>query len=116
MRRLSFVAVVTALAVSGCVAHMTPYGVSIEPLADIYVAGPPVVVEPPPSVVFRPLPPVVVVPDRRVYRYDNRYYYYWGDSWYWGREQRGPWYPLERRYWPPRVERRDRGGGGFERR
>jgi hypothetical protein len=102
MKRLFAAAL--ALGLAGCYATATPYGVFIEPLADIVVTGPPVVVSSPPSVVFQPLPPVYVVPDRRVYRYDNHYYYYWGDSWYWGRDHRGPWHPLDRRYWPPRTE------------
>ncbi len=117
MKRL--LAVAAALALSGCIAHMTPYGVSIEPLADVYLLGPPVVVAPPSPAVVQPLPPVVIVPDRSVYYYGSLYYYFWGDSWYWGRERRGPWHPLQREYWPARMERRDydRGpGGGPERR
>ena len=120
MKRLLAAAIVVALA--GCVAHVGPYGTYIEPLADIFLVGPPVIVAPPPQVVVQPLPPVVVVPDRRIYHYNNSYYYYWGDSWYWGRDRRGPWHPLERKYWPPQVERRDkghdnrgRGGGGLDR-
>jgi len=113
-----------ALLLTGCIAHMTPYGVSIEPLADFFLVGPPVVVEAPPAYRPQPLPPVVVVPDRSVYFYGSNYYYYWGDSWYWSRQQRGPWHPLQRNYYPSRVERRDdrrghddRGrGGGLERR
>lgn len=123
MKRSCVVAL--ALALCGCLARMTPYGFSIEPLADILLIGPPVVVEPPSQVVVQPLPPVVVVPDRSVYYYNNLYYYYWGDSWYYGREHRGPWYPLQRQYWPSRLERRDyergrrghdRQGGDMERR
>ena len=98
---------VIAFALPGCVAHMTPYGVSLEPLADVVLVGPPVVAPPPSQVVVRPLPPVVVVPDRRVYYYDSLYYYNWGDSWYYGRAKHGPWHPLRREYWPSRVERYD---------
>ena len=80
------------------------------------------VVAPPVEVEVQPLPPVILVPDRSVYYYNNLYYYFWGDAWYYGRERRGPWHPLRREYWPPRVERRgdDRGdrnrGEGWERR
>lgn len=113
MKRLIMAALVLGLA--GCVAHLTPYGAYIEPMADIVVTGPPVVVAAPPSVVLDPLPPVYVVPDRRVYQYRNNYYYYWGDSWYWGRERKGPWHPLDRKFWPretrPRHEDRGRGRG-----
>lgn len=114
------IAAATAVALAGCVAHVTPYGTYIEPLADIFLIGPPVIVQPPPSVVVRPLPPVVVVPDRSVYFYSDFYYYYWGDSWYWSRQQRGPWHPLRRELWPKRLERgeldRGRGRGELERR
>lgn len=123
MKRLLGVAGI-ALLLAGCIAHMTPYGMTIEPLTDIFLVGPPVVVAPPPAYNVQPLPPVVVVPDRSVYYYGSTYYYYWGDSWYWSNQNRGPWHPLRREYWPPRVERRDRGydnrgrggGGGLERR
>ncbi|HWR97316.1 MAG TPA: hypothetical protein VN317_02760 [Candidatus Methanoperedens sp.] len=108
MKRLFVVTLVLALA--GCLAHVTPYGTTIEPLFDVYITGPPVVVEPPPAVVFQPLPPAVYVPDRRVYYYNNYYYYYWGDSWYWGRDRRGPWHTLQRKYWPPRVDPPRKGG------
>jgi hypothetical protein len=108
MKRLLVVAF--AVVLGGCVAHMTPYGLSIEPVPDVYVVGPPVVVEPAPPVVVPPLPPVVVVPDRRVYFYSDFYYYLWGDAWYWGRERRGPWHPLPRDRWPSRMERREHGG------
>ena len=102
MKRL--LAVALALALAGCLAHVTPQGPYIEPLGEIVVTGPPVVVASPPAVVVQPLPPVYVVPDRRVYFYGSSYYYYWGDSWYWGRDHRGPWHPLQRNYWPPRME------------
>jgi hypothetical protein len=110
MQRWFLVALVFAL--SGCVAQMTPYGVSIQPLLDVVLVGPPVVVPPPSQIVVQPLPPVVVVPDRRVYYYNNLYYYYWGESWYYGRAQRGPWHPLRRDYWPSRVEQYDGDHGG----
>ncbi len=111
MKRLLSAALLLALI--GCVAHVTPYGTYIEPLADIFIVGPPVVVAPPPQVVAPPpLPPVVVVPDRYVYYYGNTYYYYWGNSWYWGREKRGPWHPLSRDRWPSRMDRPPRGGRG----
>jgi hypothetical protein len=112
MKRL--LVVLIAVVLGGCVAHMTPYGVSIEPLADIYVVGPPVVAPSPPAVTIQPLPPVVVVPDRRVYSYGGNYYYFWGDAWYWGRDRRGPWHSLPRDRWPSRMERRDSPGGGGE--
>ena len=115
MKRLFAAAMLIGLA--GCVAHVTPHGTYIEPLADIFLVGPPVVVQAPSPIVVQPLPPVVVVPDRSVYFYGSSYYYYWGDSWYWSREKRGPWHPLRRDYWPSRVEHHDRGrhqgkGGG----
>ena len=109
MRRLSALATALAITLAGCVATMTPYGTTIEPLVDVYFYGPPVVVAPPPSVVVSPLPRAVIVPDRRVYYYNSAYYYYWGDNWYWRRGGQGPWHPLERKYWPPQVEHR---GGG----
>jgi len=123
MKKL-IIAAAAAVALSGCVAHVTPYGTYIEPLADIFLIGPPVVVQPPSSVVVQPLPPVVLYPDRSVYFYNDFYYYYWGDSWFWSRQQRGPWAPLRRELWPKRLERRDldrgrdrgRSGGGLDRR
>lgn len=110
MKRL--LVVVIAVVLGGCMAHMTPHGLVIEPVPDIVVVGPPVVVPPPPAVVVPALPPVVVVPDRRVYRYNNLYYYFWGDAWYWGRERVGPWHPLPRDRWPRRMDRRPGGGPG----
>jgi hypothetical protein len=109
MKRL--LTVVAAFALSGCVAHMSPYGISIEPMLDFVLVGPPIVVAPPPQVAVQPLPPVVVVPDRSVYSYNNLFYYFWADSWYWGRERGGPWHPLDRQYWPPRTELREPGRG-----
>lgn len=110
MKRL--LVVVIAVALVGCMAHMTPQGLVIEPVPDIVVVGPPVVVPAPPAVAVPPLPPVVVVPDRRVYHYNNLYYYFWGDAWYWGRDRQGPWHSLPRDRWPPRVDRRPGGGPG----
>ncbi|HEY5999084.1 MAG TPA: hypothetical protein VI078_07240 [bacterium] len=104
MKRILAGALVLGLA--GCYAAVTPQGTYIEPMVDFYLAGPPAVVVEPPGVAVAPLPPVYVVPDRRVYYYNNLYYYFWGDTWYWGRERRGPWHTLDRRYWPSRVEPR----------
>ena len=103
------VGLLLALGLAGCYATATPYGIYIEPLADITIVGPPVVVTTAPPVVVQPLPPVYTVPDRRVYYYNSSYYYYWGDSWYWGQKARGPWHRLDRRYWPSHME--PRGGG-----
>jgi hypothetical protein len=110
MKRL--LVLVIAAALGGCVAHMTPYGVSIEPLPDLFLIGPPVVVAPPAGYAVQPLPPVVVVPDRSVYFYGDLFYYFWGDAWYWGSERRGPWHALPRDRWPSRMERRGGGPGG----
>lgn len=114
MKRL--LAAALGLGLAGCLAHVTPHGTYIEPLVDVVLVGPPVVVAPPPAITFRPLPPAWVVPDRHVYHYDNAYYYFWGDAWYWGRDRKGPWHALDRRYWPPRTERHrdydDHGRGG----
>jgi hypothetical protein len=107
MRRLLAIALVLGLA--GCYATATPYGITIEPLADVTIVGPPVVVTTGPPVAVQPLPPVYVVPDRRVYYYNSAYYYYWGDTWYWGQHYKGPWHRLDRKYWPSRME--PRGGG-----
>ena len=92
--------------VAGCVAHVTPEGTFLEPLP-LAVLGPPVVVEPPHHIAPRPLPPVILEPDRQIYFHDNLYYYYWGNTWYYGERERGPWHRLPREYYP--REQRERG-------
>jgi len=101
-----FLYIIMLIAAAGCAAYVTPAGTYIEPMPATVVIGPPVVVAPPPAVVLTPLPPVVVVPDRHLYYYGGNYYYYWGDSWYWSRQQRGPWHTLPRQHWPSKMQRR----------
>lgn len=120
MKRL--LAAALAIGFTGCIAHVTPHGTYLEPLVDVFLIGPPSIVVSPGRIEIQPLPPVVVVPDRHVYYYGDAYYYFWGDAWYWGRNKSGPWHPLGREYWPPKMEQRSRdrgpggGGGGFQRR
>ncbi len=95
--------------VAGCVAHVTPEGTFLEPLPNAIVVGPPVVVgEPSHHMALRPLPPVRLVEGRHTYFYDNRYYYYWGEMWYYGERETGPWHRLPREYYPREHRERDR--------
>lgn len=97
-----------ALTVAGCAAVVTPEGTYIEPIGTIVVGPPGVIIEAPPPhiVVPPPLPPVVLIPRRHVYFYSGFYYYYWDGAWFYSDRDRGPWYRLPRRHYPPRYYRR----------
>jgi hypothetical protein len=98
--------IIFTMLATGCVANVTPEGTYLEPLP--VVIGPPVVVEPSQHIYLRPLPPVVLEPERRVYFHNNMYYYYWGNSWYYGERERGPWHRLPEEYYPRKYKDRER--------
>ncbi len=108
MKKIIAAIIFSFLAV-GCVAHVTPQGTYLEPLPMSIVVGPPVVAPPPHRhIVLRELPPIMVYPERRVYHYNNVYYYYWGNLWYYGERERGPWHKLPKKYYPRQYRERER--------
>jgi hypothetical protein len=100
-------AIIFAVLVAGCVAHVTPEGTYLEPIPMSVVVGPPVIVDPPRHIALRPLPPVIVERNRHIYSHNNLYYYYWDNAWYYGERERGPWHKLPREYYPKKYK--DRG-------
>jgi hypothetical protein len=100
-----FLVIIIGLLLFGCVAHVTPEGTYIEPLPAAIFIGPPVIVPPPPHIVVEPLPPVVLSPERHIYHYHGLYYYHWKGDWYYGEREKGPWYRLPKKFYPPRERR-----------
>ncbi|OGW56953.1 MAG: hypothetical protein A2Z09_05880 [Nitrospirae bacterium RBG_16_43_8] len=95
--------------VLGCAVTVTPEGTYIEPLPVVVGVGPSVVLDtyPPELLVrVRPLPSVIVYGDRNIYFYSGIYYHYWGNVWYFGEREIGPWYKLPPKHYPKYIRRR----------
>lgn len=83
----------------------TTASIEIEPL-DIEIGGPPKnVIAPAPEDKPAEVPSVVMVPGMGVYMHKGLYFYHFGDMWYYGKAEKGPWHKLPKEYWPKKIRK-----------